>query len=82
MRALELGLGGRQIEACDTVLVLACDAACRVAERVFSKPCINPVITLGPGYLSEDGVPVSVGDAEGTLEDITKEKGLPAGPFV
>lgn len=74
--------GGKQSESCDIVLVLACDAARIVAERTFSKPCVNPVTTIGPGYLSEDGVPVSVGGPERTLETVSAEEGLPAGPFV
>ena len=74
--------GGKQSDSCDLILVLACDAACRVAERVFSKPCLNPVITIGPGYLSEDGVPVSVGGSEDTLESLSDKEGLPTGPFV
>ena len=74
--------GGKQSGSCDIVLVLACDAARRVAERTFSKPCVNPVVTIGPGYLSEDGVPVSVGGPERTLETVSAEEGLPAGPFV
>ena len=53
-----------------------------VAERTFSKPCVNPVVTIGPGYLSEDGIPVSAGEPERTLETVSAEKGLPAGPFV
>ena len=73
--------GGKQSESCDTVLVLACDSACEVAGRVFGKPCVNPVVTIGTGYLTEEGEPVSAGSGK-TLESLSGEKGLPAGPFV
>ena len=73
--------GGKLSDACDTVLVLACDSACELAGKVFGKPCVNPVVTIGTGYLAEDGEPVSAGSGK-TLESLSEEKGLPAGPFV
>ena len=74
--------GGKQSEACDIVLVLACDTARIVAGEVFARPCLNPVVTVGPGYISESGTPVSSEGMGRVLETVSAEEGLPAGPFV
>ena len=43
------------ILGCDTVLSLTCDVGAFCAGEVFGKPVMNPIVTLGPGLIGEDG---------------------------
>ena len=43
---------------CDTVVTLVCDVGSRCAAMCFDKEIVNPVETLGQGYLDENRVPV------------------------
>ncbi len=49
----------------DVVLSLTCDAGAACAASVFGRDTVNPVDTLGYGYLSQDGVPVLLSDLSG-----------------
>ncbi|MBO4569360.1 MAG: hypothetical protein J5674_05350 [Candidatus Methanomethylophilaceae archaeon] len=48
-------LGGS--EGFDVVLALCCDIGAGCAREASGKPVVNPVETLGVGFLGEDGVP-------------------------
>lgn len=49
----------------DVVLSLTCDAGAACAAAAFGREVLNPVDTLGYGYLSADGVPVLLSDDPG-----------------
>jgi hypothetical protein len=55
----------------ELVLVLACDLGARCAGAVLGREVLNPVETLGTGYLRADGRPVllSAGDRSALAED-------------
>ena len=42
---------------CDAVLALCCDVGAGCVKAVSGKHVVNPVRTLGVGYLDGDGVP-------------------------
>ena len=42
---------------CDVVVTLTCDVGSQCASICFDKGIVNPVETLGAGYLDENGVP-------------------------
>ena len=46
-----------EIQSSDVILALTCDMGSRNAAAVFGKDVINPIVTLGYGYLDEDGRP-------------------------
>ena len=46
-----------EISSSDVILALTCDMGSRNASAVFGKDVINPLVTLGPGYLDEGGRP-------------------------
>ncbi len=72
---------GPASESCDVVLALTCDIGSRVAGEAFGRPCLNPVVTLGTGFLDADRVPVLRGEPEKTLGTLSEENRLPTGPF-
>ncbi len=41
----------------DVVLALCCDLGAGCAAKASGRPGVNPVDTLGVGYLDEDGIP-------------------------
>lgn len=63
----------------DLVLSLTCDVGAACAASTFLLETINPVETLGYGYLSDDGVPVLLSDCSGRAYP-SGEKGC--SPFV
>ena len=42
----------------DVILCLTCDVGRDCVEAASLKDCLNPVVTLGPGYLDENMVPI------------------------
>lgn len=68
----------------DLIVALTCRAGAVLVERVWGVPAINPVITLGPGYLTGDGGRSLVGsDGRRTDADVlAAARGLPEGPIV
>ena len=48
----------KELEDCDLILTLTCDVGSACAEMAFCKDCLNPIETLGPGYLDENRVPM------------------------
>ncbi len=72
---------GPASDSCDVVLALTCDIGSRVAGEAFCRPCLNPVVTLGTGFLDSDRVPVLKGEPEKPLAALSEENGLPFGPF-
>lgn len=46
------------IDGCDVILSLTCDVGASCAEEVFGRPSINPIETLGPGYLDGNMMPI------------------------
>ena len=45
-------------EGADVILALTCDVGSELASEVFGLEAVNPVDTVGPGYLDRNGVPV------------------------
>lgn len=72
----------------DAVLVLNCDLGALCVGRVLGKEVINPVITFGPGYLDDGGVPrlcsVVCGRTvmDESLDEVAGRMGAGVGPFV
>ncbi len=52
-----------------------------VAGEVFGRPCLNPIVTLGTGFLDAGRVPVMKGEAGKSLATLSDENSLPLGPF-
>lgn len=46
------------LDGCDVILSLTCDVGALCAELAFDRPSINPLDTLGPGYLDDNLVPI------------------------
>ena len=46
------------VDDADVLISLTCDAGSSCASRISGKHVINPLITLGRGYLSKEEVPV------------------------
>ena len=46
------------IGGADVVLSLTCDVGSSCAGTVFGKPVVNPIETLGTGYMDLNGVPL------------------------
>ena len=46
------------IGGCDIVLSLVCDVGSACVEQMFGKPVLNPIETLGTGYLDINGMPI------------------------
>ena len=46
------------IDGCDVILALTCDIGSMCAEMVFDRDTINPIDTLGPGYLDDNMMPI------------------------
>lgn len=46
------------IDRCDVILALLCDVGSGCAGMVFGKEILNPIETLGHGYLDENRVPL------------------------
>ncbi len=44
------------IDKCDVILSLTCDVGSYLASECFGKDSINPIDSLGPGYLDENGM--------------------------
>lgn len=68
----------------DTILALTCEAGSKVAFRVFGAGCVNPLVTVGTGYLDSIRGPM-VFDADSgkecTLEEASNRYALIIGPF-
>ena len=45
------------VSMCDVIVTLVCDVGSACAGTCFGKDIVNPVETVGPGYLDENGVP-------------------------
>ncbi len=69
-------------QSCDVVLALTCDVGSRVAGEAFRRPCLNPIVTLGTGFLDASRTPVLKGEPEKPLQALSDENSLPAGPFL
>ncbi len=72
---------GPASDSCEVVLALTCDMGSRVAGEAFGRPCLNPVVTLGTGFLDADRTPVLGGGPEKSLAALSEENSLPLGPF-
>ena len=46
------------IDGCDIILALTYDVGSMCAEIAFDKDSINPIETLGPGYLDDNMMPI------------------------
>ena len=45
------------IDSADVIISLTCDVGAENARNVFGKEVMEPFVTLGTGFLDEDGVP-------------------------
>lgn len=45
------------VSMCDVIVTLVCDVGSACAGTCFGKDILNPVETVGPGYLDDNGVP-------------------------
>lgn len=77
---------GEQIGKADAVVSLTCNIGALCAERAFGKDVINPVATVGCGFVGEGRKLFVCGDKDGVLEirelsEIAEEKGLWCGPY-
>lgn len=80
-RAMAEGAGD-----CDLVLALCCSAGARNAAEAAGREVLNPVETIGPGYLDDDGRPrvlflMGEGVPGEPLDDVAGRRGLPLGPY-
>lgn len=69
---------------CDVIVSLTCDIGSALVSRVFGKPSLNPVRTLGTGYRDDDKVYfVFSRDGKGdvSLDSESLRLGLPVGPY-
>ncbi len=70
----------------DVVLSLTCSIGALCAKRVFDEDVLNPVATVGVGFVSEDGtIFVCVENGKGItvrkLTEAAEEKGLLCSPY-
>lgn len=67
----------------DVILSLTCDIGSRCVGDVYRCDVIEPLVTLGSGFLGADGVPM-VRDNGGyiPLEEAASSRGLEVGPYV
>jgi hypothetical protein len=67
----------------DVILSLTCDIGAYLAGKVFGLPVINPIITLGPGYIDRDGgLYVATTDGLCNMREYASERGMGQGPFI
>ncbi len=71
----------------DIILVLACDIGSECVKNIFKKDVINPICTLGCGYMDSDENLFLCVDDNGKksyklLSDFLKNSDLSVGPFV
>ena len=70
----------------DVIISLTCDVGVTCAERAFCRDVVAPLITLGSGYIEEDGSLI-VTSCDGvrtpaSLDEAAKKKGMHASPLV
>ena len=71
----------------DVVLSLTCNIGALCAERAFGKEILNPVATLGAGFVGENRVIFICEEKDGKLavkelSGMAEEKGLWCSPYV
>lgn len=68
----------------DTVVVLTCNIGCVLAAKIFDMPAINPISTLGQGYIGEHREICIVDENNDVLdmENICVKRGCLRGPFI
>jgi len=71
----------------DAVLSLTCNIGALCAKRVFGKEVLNPIATVGAGFVGEDKKIFVCEEKNGELiirelSDIAEEKGLWCEPYV
>jgi len=71
----------------DVILSLTCNIGALCAERAFKKDVLNPLATVGAGFIGE-GRRIFVCEEKGgeltvrELSEIAEEKGLWCGPYI
>jgi len=69
----------------DVIISLTCDVGVTCAARAFRKDVIAPLMTLGSGYIDEDGtlIVTSCHDAElpAPLNGVAEKKGMSVTPL-
>ena len=63
----------------DVILSLTCSIGASVAAKVFGIETINPIVTFGYGFLTEEGVPMLVKDGDEVSVNTLSER---ASPFI
>lgn len=72
----------------EVIVSLTCDVGAHCARRVSGKEVINPLVTIGPGYIDPEGRNISyVRNSDGTydecpVEDVAKRMGMHCTPYV
>lgn len=68
----------------DSVIALTCNIGAFCAGNVFGKDVINPIVTIGPGYIDAHRNLQVCGNSDrgiSSLEDEAKALGLKTNPF-
>ena len=70
----------------DMIISLMCDIGVTCISRAFGKDVLDPLITLGYGFMDDDGSPMimSCNDAHAplTLREAAEKKGMSTDPLV
>ena len=77
-------VSGRLSGDFDVVLSLTCDIGSRCVREGYGTDVINPLVTLGPGFLDAGDRPM-VGNDAGTYRpyvEAASSRGLSVGPYV
>ena len=77
-------VSGRLSGDFDVILSLTCDIGSRCVREGYGTDVINPLVTLGPGFLDAEDRPM-VDDDAGTYRpyvEAASSRGLSVGPYV
>ncbi len=74
------------LKEADIVLSMTCNIGALCANRVFDKEVLNPLVTVGAGFVGEDRTIFVCNDDDGELtvkelSEIASEKGLWSDPY-
>lgn len=75
------------MEKADVVLSMTCNIGALCAERVFGKEVLNPLVTVGAGFVGEDRSIFVCDEVDGKLvvkglSEVASERGLWCDPYV
>lgn len=70
------------VSGCDAVVCLTCDIGSACTKRVLGIEVINPLITIGNGFIGEDGLYVIDGENIERYEKSVQQSGKSLDPVV